>query len=148
MKFSIVLLILILSASALGKTCFKADRVNANLPESLCVYSYELELVIPQLPKLPFYQVKVSSSVGTLEEKANFLLARRSEVSISSTLVLREEDEGTCSRFYQSALVFEFAADLKGKVLSNSLTVTGVESENGDSCHTQPSETITSYTRL
>lgn len=145
MKILTFFSLFIFSATVMAGTCFRADNLSEFLPETICVDSYDLELVIPSLPNMPYYQVKISSTAGSIEEKANFLSTRKNEVIVNSTLVFIEEDEGACGPFFQSSLVFEFSADLKGKVLANSLSVTGVELQNGDTCHTQPTETITTY---
>lgn len=152
MKKLLVLSLLALSSLSFAGTCFKAiDPISqkSKLPEQICVESYGLELIVPELPTLPFYQATVVTDLGVFVKKnVNFRrgITESFDVKVSKDIVL--ETRGACEGFYQSYVHINFKVDSKGIPEEHTLAVTGVTVSNQDECHSSDKSILIRYENL
>jgi hypothetical protein len=151
MKLTLIAIAALLSGNVLAETCFKADKlpsVESQLPATVCVQNTKFELIIPGLPKNPFYQATVASSVGSKKTEVRFYDFQKAPFKVSVELPVHEDTYGGCSYTYNSSIVVSFLVDEKGNTLENSLSVSALEEESNDPCHMHENETVTNYSRI
>lgn len=150
MKMSLLALALI-SGNLFAGTCFKADKaptMESKLPEVICVENYKFETVLPGLPKSPFYQATVDTSIGTKATEVRFYNSQKAPFKITVELPVHSDSWGSCSYSFNSSVDVSFLVDEKGNTLENSLTVSGKEEENNDPCHMTDRTTYLNYTKI
>lgn len=151
MKTLLLTFSLLFAASSIAGTCFKAQTTPAaetKLPEVICVENYKFETILPGLPKDPFYQASVETSVGSKKEAVRFYDFQKAPFVISVELPVHSEEWGGCSYSYRTKVVVNFRVDANGNTLENQLSVTGLVEENNDPCHLGDRETKIPYYKI
>lgn len=149
MKTIALIFLSMFTSAAIGQTCFKAGPIpsGSQLPETLCVNSYELELVIPGLPKAPYYLAKIDSTLGALSGVASFRESQKAPFVVSLEKSIFYDGYGVCSGFYHSMIAVDFKVDSEGKVLDG-VSVRGLIHETNDECHSSYDTTKVDYTKI
>ncbi len=149
MKAIFLIFLSMLTSAARAQTCFKADTIpsGSQLPETLCVNSYSLELVIPSLPKTPYYLAKIDSTLGDLSGVATFRSSEKAPFVVSLEKSILYDRYGVCSGFYHSMIAVDFKVDSEGKVLDG-VGVRGLIHETNDECHSTYETIKVDYTKI
>ena len=152
MKLTSLLLCSFISLSTFAsETCFKADQKpseESKIPESFCVLDYSFETVVPELPKAPYFQANVQTSLGNKSQKITFYDFETAPFKVRVNIPLAENYDGICSRLYRSNLVIEFKVDKNGKKMANNLSAFALEEETEDNCHLRERENVINFTQI
>ncbi|MFP5386069.1 MAG: hypothetical protein ACLGHN_08330 [Bacteriovoracia bacterium] len=151
MRFILASILAALSLTASAETCFQAPEgmdPEWKLPEVVCVQDYSLNLVIPELPKLPYYEAKVETSLGTLNNIPRFHGFEKAPFKVSASKRIFFDSFGVCSGFYRTSIVVQFKVDDKGQKIENELAVSGLAEESHDECHDDVNGTIINYEKI
>jgi hypothetical protein len=151
MKTFITFALLMASVSSFALDCFKPQITPteaSKLPARICVDKFGVELVIPELPTLPFYQGTTTTSLGSVTKKVILNPNAKNSFNVSLSLPVTEIDNGACGSYYSSQMVVEFSVDAKAKNIDSSLNVYAVEHESYDLCHSSGSSTVVKYVRI
>lgn len=152
MKNLTAIILIIFSLSTFGnEICFKADQkpsIESKIPETFCVTDYSFETIIPELPKTPFFQAGIQSSLGKTTQKVTFYDFEKAPFTVDISIPLAEESDGICSRLYRSRMIVEFKVDQNGKKMGTNLSVFAKEEETQDNCHLRERENIITFTQI
>jgi hypothetical protein len=152
MKITSLLLCSFISLSTFAsETCFKADQKpseESKIPETFCVLDYNFETIVPELPKSPYFQANVQTSLGNKSQKITFYDFETAPFKVGVTIPLVYNSDGVCSRLYRSNLVIEFKVDKTGKKMANNLSVFAREEETEDNCHLSEREHVINFTQI
>lgn len=151
MRFILASILAALSLTASAETCFQAPEgmdPEWKLPEVVCVQSYSLNLVIPKLPKLPYYQATAETSLGTIQDVQRFYGAEKAPFKVSASKSIFFDSFGVCSGFYRTSIVVQFKVDDKGQKIEDALTVSGLAEQSHDECHDPVDGTIINYKQI
>lgn len=150
MKSLLAVSLLIASVSGFASTCFKAvDAISkkSQLPEVVCVDSYNVDLVVPELPASPYYQATVVTDLGTLVRDNLYFRGNKDTYTVETEKNFVREG-GACERSYSSAISFKIELNKNAKVIENSLSVEGVIATSPDSCHADERITKVRYEQI
>lgn len=151
MKFLIASFLLIASATSFAATCFESKSLPADLeglPTVTCVESASLRLVVPALPKTPYYQFAVKTNEGEIVENRVVLKQEGSSFRVSVAKVFEVVGGGSCEYASSKILRYSVLVDSSRNVIHGSLQVEGIFSQTPDTCHSDDDVTVVKYSKI
>ena len=151
MKLLIASMLLLASVASFATTCFEAKSLPADLeglPQVTCVNNVSLKLVIPALPKTPYYQLSVKTNSGEIVQDAVIFRKEGNNYKVVASKVISEVSGGSCEYASIKLLSYSVLVDSSRNVVPGSLTVEGVFSETYDTCHSDDQVTTVKYSKI